>query len=45
VPLPVGTVTSDTVGRISWMNGNREYRGRRGTIRRTIARFVDAAVP
>ena len=46
VPVPpLGTVTSEKVGRMSWTNGKSEYLGRRGTIRRMITRLLGDVVP
>ena len=44
-PLPSGTVTRETLGRMSWTNGNRENLGRRGTISRAVTWLVCARVP
>jgi len=45
LPRPVGTVTSEKLGRTSWTNGSSENRGMRGMIARRITRFAWAAVP
>ena len=45
LPVPVGTVTTEKLGRISWTNGSSEYLGTRGMIGRMISRLVWASVP
>jgi hypothetical protein len=44
-PSPVGTVTNETLGRISCTNGNSDDSGTRGTISRAMTRFPRASVP
>lgn len=45
LPLPVGTVTREMLGRTSWTNGNRVKRGTRGKIARAMTRLSGASVP
>src|SRR5262245_58821284 len=45
LPRPVGTVTSEKLGRMSCTKGRRENFGTRGTMIRAITRLVCASVP